>query len=105
MEPNTTDLENLARRVQEGDQAAKTQLKHTLEPSVLRIVRRVLERGRAETNLERKILTAARRLAPGAWSGPKDPRTAPLAENLCQMVVNRLWPSGTLGFWQTTLTA
>jgi hypothetical protein len=105
MKPNTTELEKLAQRVQEGDQAAKMQLKNTLEPSLLRIVRRVLERGRADTNLERKILTAARRLAPGALSGSKDPRTAPLAQNLCQMVVNRLWPGGTLSSWHTTLTA
>lgn len=105
MKPQNFDLEGLAERVQEGDKLAKTQLKERLEPGMFRIVRRVLERGQADTSLERKILVAARRLAPQAVPCTNDPRTAPLAHNLCEMVVNRLWPGGTDASWLTTQIA
>ena len=110
-------LNTLAQRVQEGDYAAKRQMKETLEPSMARIVRRVLERGQATTSLERKILAAARRLAPvehvdgnaldrpDTVSADLTKRTIPVSRNLCQMVVNRLWPGCTEDPLQTTLTA
>jgi hypothetical protein len=99
------DLEDLARRVQEGDREAKARMKQRLEPSMARIVARVLAKGTATTSLERKILVAAQRLAPPDALGPNTARTDPLARNLCQMVVNRLWPDRTEGSWQPTLTA
>ena len=105
MEAKNNDLEILAQRVQEGDPEAKGQLKQRLESSMVRIVRRVLERGHADTSLERKILVAARRLAANARPGPNDSRTIPVAQNLCQMVVNRLWPGVTEVSWQATMTA
>ncbi len=107
MQPQHNDLEVLARRVQEGDFEAKAQLKHEIEPSMARIVRRVLAKGHASSSLERKILAAARRLAPNSLPSDDDPRTAPLAHNLCQLVVNRLWPGATeiSGAWQQTVTA
>jgi hypothetical protein len=99
------DLAQLARRVQQGDRKAGAQLRQDLEPSVLRIVRHVLERGQANSSLERKILAAARRLAPYAVPSSSDPRATPLAHNLCQVVVNRLWPGGTQDCGQQTLPA
>jgi hypothetical protein len=105
MQPQNYDLESLARRVQEGDFAAMAKLTQELEPSLVRIVRRVLEKGTATTSLERKILVAAQRLCPQARPSPNDPRTAPLAHNLCLMIVNRLCPGRTETSPQSTLTA
>ena len=104
MQPQNYDLESLARRVQEGDLEARAQLKQDLESSMAHIVRRVLEKGTATTSLERKILAAAQRLCPQGRPSPNDPRTAPLAHNLCLMVVNRLWPGHTENSGQSTLT-
>src|SRR5947209_5889411 len=101
-QPN--ELERLAQRVEAGDAAAKTRLERQMEPSMALIVRRVLERGTANSSLERKILVAAQRLGPQDSSGPHDARTAPLAHNLCQMVINRLWPGQTAAPCQPTLT-
>jgi hypothetical protein len=93
MEPFHNDLENLARRVQEGNLDAKVQLERQLKPSMARLVRRVLERGQPTTNLERKILVVAQRLDP--QDNPNCSRSATVAHNLCQMIIHRLWPSDT----------
>jgi hypothetical protein len=103
-------LEALTQRVQEGDLQAKAQLKHLLEPSMARIVRRVLDKGSASTSLERKILAAAQRLAPMPAPAAhaqrhQEQRLAPVARNLCQTVVNRLWPGGTEGSLTGTMVS
>lgn len=105
MERQENNLECLAQRVQQGDRLAKAQLQQNLEPSMVRIVRRVLEKGHATSSLERKILVAAERLAPHEFPRTDDPRSIPLAHNLCQMVVSRLWPGATEDARQLTLTA
>jgi hypothetical protein len=105
VQPKNYDLESLAQRVQEGDYEARAQLKQDLEPSLARIVRRVLEKGTATTTLEQKILIAAQRLCPQERPSPRDPRTQSLAHNLCLMIVDRLWPGRTQDSWQPTLTA
>ena len=99
------NLDFLAKRVGEGDFQAKAQLRQELEPGLPLIVRRVLERGTAHSSLERKILLAARRLAPPPRPGASDPRAAPVAQNLCRMVIDRLWPGHTEDPWHATLTA
>ena len=98
------DLDGLAQRVGQGDYEAKTRLRQELEPGVTQIVRLVLERGTATTKLERRILQAARRLAPSAMPSANDPRTLPVAHNLCQQVVDHLWPGNTEGPWDATVT-
>ncbi len=103
MEPR--DLKQLTQRVREGDLQARTQLKDRLDPEMAHIVRRVLEKGEASTSLERKILAAARRLAPNLEDKANEPPTAPVARNLCQMIVSRLWPGGTEGAFQATLVS
>jgi len=92
------DLKQLTQRVQAGDFAARGELKHRLEPAMARIVRRVLERGEASTTLERTILAEARRLSPDGFGGSgQQRRTAPVARDLCQRIVTRLWPGATEG--------
>lgn len=103
MEPR--DLNQLTQRVREGDLQARAQLKHRLEPEMAHIVRRVLEKGEASTSLERKILAAARRLAPDPDAKVDERRSTPLARNLCQMIVSRLWPGGTEGALHATMVS
>lgn len=94
MNPDKQDLQYLAQQTQAGDSRAKDQLQGTLEPSMNRIVRRVLERGQAGSKLEQKILAIAQRLQAGHPPAFKD-QAEQVSRNLCQMVVNRLWPGHT----------
>lgn len=105
MQAHENNLEVLAQRVQQGDRHAKAKFQQSVEPSLVRIVRRVLEKGHATSSLERKILVAAERLAPQTVPSSNDPRTTPLAHNLCEMVVSRLWPGATEERWHATVLA
>jgi hypothetical protein len=105
MQPEANELEILVQRVREGDYKAKAELKEYLEPSLVCIVRRVLARGTADSVIEQKILVAARRLAPRGVPAPGDHRAASLAYDLCQIIINRLWPGQTEEAWLATLAA
>ena len=63
MRQQEDDLEWLIQRVEEGDFESKVRLERELEPRLVPIVRRVLERGTAHSSWERAILAAGRRLA------------------------------------------
>ena len=105
MNRDNIPLDGLAQRTQQGDLQAKVQLKQQLEPNMNRIVRHVLERGQASSSLERRILAVAERLVPQAGAQGNPARTAVVSRNLCEMVVNRLWPGATEGSWARTTTA
>lgn len=81
-------LNVLAQRIQQGDRQAKAEFREHLEPSLVRIVRRVLEKGTATCSLERKILATARRLMPEEVLDSS--HSEAIAQNLCRMVLTRL---------------
>src|SRR5262249_34130385 len=105
MQPQDNELTALAQRVRQGDFQAKAKLEERLQSSMPYIVRRVLQRGRASSSLDRSILALAREIAPSPRPGTNDPRTSSVTMELCRRVLDRLWPGQTAGPWQTTMTA
>jgi hypothetical protein len=93
MHTNRGELHTLAARVEQGDAAAAARLRQRLGPELVRIVGRALHAGGADSPLARRIVARAARLDPDAGRAApaeRDRLVGPVAEALCQSVLDRL---------------
>lgn len=93
MHHSINPFEVLAARTQKNDSAAGVQLERKLAPEMLHIVRRVLERGHCRTDLDRRIIAAARE---SGWTGvfasreERESLVRKVAIRICSSVVRHL---------------
>lgn len=85
----------LAERVERGDSSAQGELRHTLEPELIRIVRRVVQRGAGHSPMDRHILAEAGRVgldAAAARSEDGERLISKVARSVSASVVERMSP-------------
>ena len=90
------ELQRLADRVRQDDSRAATALRKELQTQMIRMVRRVVRTGKADSPLSRRILAEAGPLSLDMLGLPAEERErhiARVARHLCESVMNKLRPS------------
>ena len=72
MQRHENQFTKLAARVQDDESGAGNELRHRLEPELVRIVRRVIRQGIGRSPVDRRILAEAHRLGLDAESAETD---------------------------------
>ena len=93
MRDDTNELRRLAERVTRGNPGAAENFLSEIEPQVVRMVRRAMRAGAADTPFNRLVAAEARALAPRDAGTDPEELAGRIARRVCRAMIARLGPN------------